>query len=326
MVEKIHEEGIKILERVGEVRISPDAREDTLCKEAADVDAILVRSSPLTAGVIESSKKLKVISRHGIGVDHIDLKAATRKGVVVLNAPEANINAVAEHTIAFILACAKRLAVMDRRLREGRYFKAGSLPGIVSSMEGTASYELAGKRLGLIGAGRIPTVVAEMCSRSFAMEVAAYDPFVSPEKMKGMGMTSLETLDEILSSSDFVSLHVPLTRDTRGMIGHRELRLMKKSAYLINTARGEVLDEEALEEALRSGVIAGAALDVFCKEPPDPKGSLFACPNLIVTPHMAALSDQSLVRMAVDSATGIEDFFSGRRPKNIVNPEALSKA
>ena len=326
--EPIHEEGLKILRTVGEVRLSADAREDVLGREAAAADAILVRSTPITARLIAAAPKLKVISRHGIGTDHIDLKAASEKGVLVLNTPEANVNAVAEHTVALMLALAKRLFQMDRHFREGKYYQQGSLPGIVSRLEGAPAFELAGKRLGLVGAGKIARKVAVICRQAFAMEVCAYDPYVPPGVFREAGLDGIElqdSLETVLSTADFVSLHVPLTPGTKGLIGNREIGLMKPGACLINTARGGVVDEDALEEALRSGQLAGAALDVFAAEPPDPARTLFSCPNLIVTPHMAALTEQSLIRMAVEAATGIADFFRGRRPKNIVNPEVLGR-
>ncbi|MCL6449657.1 MAG: hydroxyacid dehydrogenase [Armatimonadetes bacterium] len=326
--EPIHEEGLKLLRQVGEVHVSKDAREDVLCREVADADAILVRSSPIIARVIEAAPKLKVISRHGIGTDNIDLKAATERGVLVLNTPDANVNAVAEHTVALMLALAKRLFQMDRQFREGKYYQQGSLPGIVSRLEGAPAFELAGKRLGLVGAGKIARRTAEICLRAFAMKVSAYDPYVPPGVFQEAGLDGIElqdSLETVLSTADFISLHVPLTPETRGLIGRREIGLMKPGVCLINTARGGVVDEDALEEALRTGRIAGAALDVFGEEPPDPARTLFSCPNLIVTPHMAALTEQALIRMAVESAAGIVDFFRGRRPKNVVNPDVLSR-
>ncbi|MBC7347602.1 MAG: hydroxyacid dehydrogenase [Clostridia bacterium] len=323
LMEPIHEEGLRILRRVGRVRLSENTCEESVCQEARDAEAILVRSSRITARMIEAAPRLKVISRHGIGVDNIDVEAATRKGILVLNTPDANVNAVAEHTVALILACAKRLSYTEKRLREGVYYQPGSLPGIVSKIEGTPSLELAGKLLGLVGAGKIARRVAEICLEGFKMRVVAYDPYAPPSTFAGGEITRAYSLEELLRNADFVSLHVPLTPETRGLIGKREIALMKKTSFLINTARGGVLDENALEEALQEGRIAGAALDVFESEPPNPRKGLFSCPNLLVTPHMAALTDQSLVRMAVEAATGIADYFAGQRPKNIVNPQVF---
>jgi D-3-phosphoglycerate dehydrogenase len=323
VVEPIHEEGMKILRQTGNVRISSEPREDVLCLEAAEAEAILVRSSCISARIIESAPKLKVISRHGIGVDNIDVEAATKRGILVLNTPDANVNAVAEHTVALILACAKKLSKMERRLREGYFYQAGSLPGIVSQKEKIPAFELAGRVLGLIGAGKIARRVAEICSLGFGMKVAAYDPYVPAGALQEAGITPVGSLEELLPIADFISVHVPLTEGTKGLISRRELGLMKRTSFLINTARGGVVDEQALVDALHAEYIAGAAIDVFAEEPPNPNGPLFSCPNLIMTPHMAALTDQALIRMAVEAAQGIADVFAGQRPKNVVNPEVL---
>ena len=271
-------------------------------------DALIVRSrTKVTAAVIERGSRLKVIARTGVGVDNIDLDAATRRRIPVVNAPAASTVAVAELALGHMLSLARHLAAADRSVKEGKWEK--------KRFEGI---ELAGKTLGLIGSGRIGAEVARR-ARAFGMRVIAYDPYLPPEaaRERGIELTDLAT---VLRTSDFVSQHAALTPETRGMIGSRELGMMRRTAYLVNCARGEIVQEEALAEALKAGTIAGAALDVFAKEPP--VGSpLLGAPNLVFTPHLGASTREAQARAGAVVAEQIEHVFDGKRPEFVANPE-----
>lgn len=323
LAEPISVEGIEILRQKCTVDISPGPHVEQLASLIDKADALLVRGTKVSASLIAAAKRLKVIGRHGIGVDNIDVAAATKSGIAVVNTPETNVNAVAEHTIWGLLHCARNFNKAEKALRKGEFSPAGSLPAQVQGM-GFSSLELKEKKLGLVGLGKIAGRVAKIAGSAFDMKLLAYDPYVSDKVFASLGVMRAQTLEYLLSVSDFVSLHVPLTDSTRCLIGARELSYMKKSSFLINNARGGIVDEDALCKALLKGGIAGALLDV-CEQEPPPKGSaLFGMENLMLTPHMAAMSDLALVNMAKDVATGILDVLEGRPPGYIVNPEVLN--
>jgi D-3-phosphoglycerate dehydrogenase len=260
--------------------------------------ALFVRSSfRVTREVIDRASNLRVICRVGVGLDNIDVEYAKQRNIAVLNTPGGNTTSVAEHTLALLLALAKDLFFYDRKVREGEW----------RSRYTYRALELSGKTLGLVGFGAIGQEVARL-SLGFGMKVLFFDPFVPEGVLQGVQKVS--TLSELLSQSDFVSLHVPLTEGTRHLIGREEFRLMKPTAFLINVARGAVVDEEALLEALREGWIRGAALDVFEKEPPSGDHPLCSLPNVILTPHVAGLTQESTERVAVQAAEQIIAFFT----------------
>ena len=269
-------------------------------------DALLVRGvlGGITREVMQASPNLRVIAKHGVGVDNIDVDAATDLGIPVLNTPDANHDSVAEHVLGLMLSLAKNLPYQDRRMREGHWDKMES-----------RGRELLNKTLGLVGFGRIGRRVRELVA-PLHMKVLVYDP-VLRSGGAGQDVTIVDTLDELLAPADIVSLHCPLTEKTRGLIGQRELRLMKRTAWLINTARGAVVDEGALIAALKAGEIAGAGLDTFTKEPPQQLALLANAGKTVLSPHVGGVTEESFVRMGVAAATGIMQILTGGPP----NPE-----
>jgi D-3-phosphoglycerate dehydrogenase len=270
-------------------------------------DALIVRSrTKVTREVLEAATRLKVVGRAGVGVDNVDVDAATRRGVAVLNSPGGNVISAAEHTFALMLALVRHIPRADASLRRGEWERK-RFQGI----------ELHGKTLGLVGAGRIGSEVAKR-ARAFAMRVVAYDPYLSPERPDWLGF-ELVTLPDLLGQADVVSIHVPLTDETRGLIGEAELALMKSTAYLVNAARGGVVDETALAAALRSGRLAGAALDVFEEEPVAPNNPLLALDNVVVVPHLGAATREAQTGVGVEICEAVRDALVKRDFRFAVN-------
>ncbi|MDQ3588768.1 MAG: NAD(P)-binding domain-containing protein, partial [Actinomycetota bacterium] len=250
--EKLAERGVDLLKEEFEVDVLLDLSPEQLLERIGEYDGLIIRSATkVTAEVIERAENLKAIGRAGIGVDNIDIEAATKRGILVANAPESNTIAAAEHTLGLMLAAARRIPAADNSLRAGEW-KRSAFKGV----------EVAEKTLGLVGLGHVGAIVARGAT-GMGMRVLAYDPYVSEDRMRSMNVERAENLDEIFESSDFVSLHVPRTPQTAGMVDTAVLEKMKPTAYLINAARGGIVDETALYNALKEGTIAGAALDVF---------------------------------------------------------------
>ncbi len=277
--------------------------EKTMMEDVIDCDAMLVRNEPITRNVMEAGNRLKIISKHGVGLDKIDLHAAQDLNIWVTNGPFSNTVAVAEHTLLLILACAKRLVFFDAAIRTGDY-------GIRNRVKGM---DLDGKTLGLLGLGKIGNMVAEKAMNGFNMKILGYDPFLPAEK-RNPKILYCDTIEEIFSESDIVSIHMPSTSETRRSIGKNLIGLMKPTAYLINAARGDLICEEELIEILQAGKIAGAGLDVFSTEPPNPNNPLFQLSNVVVTPHNAALTLETTDRMGIHAAMGIDEVLSGKQP------------
>lgn len=315
IVQPIHESGVRILEELFEVKVAPDPSVETVKREIKGVEGVVVRTAPFTREIIEAADSLKVIARHGVGVDNIDIQAATEKGILVLNTPNANAVSVAEHTIVAIGALAKRMLSMDRATREGNWETRNEYRAI----------DLDGKILGLIGVGRIGSLVAKKAAAAFGMKVIAYDPYVKPEVAQEAGITLVNEPSEVFKNADVVSLHTPLTPETRGFVNAERLAMMKPTAFLVNFSRGEVVDEKALYEALKKGTIAAAALDVFQQEPPQKDNPLFTLDNVLLSPHSAALTKECVIRMATGAAEGVRDVLTGKEPKWVVNREVLGK-
>lgn len=314
ITQPIHESGIALLKPYFEVRVAPDASPDTLLREARDVHGILARTAPITRELIYEARTLEVIARHGVGVDNIDIAAATERKIPVAYTPNANALSVAEHVLAMMASLAKLLPEYDQAIRTGNFEIRNSYRAI----------DLAGKTLGIVGMGRIGAILARKAALGFEMKVLGFDPFLDPARIEALGAKPMQSLDEILRESDFLSLHVPLTPETRGLIGERELGLMRPSAYLINAARGGVVDETALYNCLKARGIAGAALDVFAQEPVPVDNPLLTLKNVIVTPHSAALTAECVIRMATGAAQAIIDALSGKRPEFVVNPQVYT--
>jgi len=319
LTEKIHSVGMKFLESNAEIIVADDTKIETLLAVVKGVDAIIIRSTKMYNEVIDASDKLRVIGRHGIGVDNIDVEYATRKKIAVINTPLANVNSVAEHVIALMMALGKKLLIAGKAMREGKTSIEGkSLPGLCQSL-GLGGVELTNKTLGVAGFGKIGSLTAQKCMKAFDMQVLVYDPPVYQKIELPKGARWVETLDELLKNSDYVSLNVPLLPSTENLIGEAQLKMMKNSAYLINCARGGIIDEDALYRALKGNWIAGAALDVFAQEPPMKDFPLFELDNLILTPHSAAMTEESLQRMAMEVSQGVLKMLTGEIPYNLVN-------
>lgn len=319
--ETIHEKGMRLIGEVADIEVAPNPSEDTLVNLIGDFDALVVRSSKVTGNIIRAGKKLKVIGRHGMGLDNIDVEAATNSGVVIVNTPHANVQSVAEHVLAVLLSLCKRLSEADQALRRGVFDREGSLPGLVNKL-GFNTVELSGKTMGLVGFGKISSRVAQICKQGFDMRVCAYDRYLPAEKISAAGVRPVESLQEVFSDADFISVHLPLTPETKNLIGIELLSLMKPSAVIINTSRGGIINEIDLYRVVEERRIAGAAVDVFDQEPPPANHPLFSLDNIIVTPHMAAMSDGALERMALDVAAGVIAVLRGEKPEYLVNPAA----
>ncbi|MBW3578643.1 MAG: phosphoglycerate dehydrogenase [Actinobacteria bacterium] len=307
VADQLAESGVAALAIDHDVDVKTGLSKQDLVSVIPGYDAVVVRSATtIDADVIASGTNLKVIARAGIGLDNVDVAAATRAGIVVCNAPQSNIVSAAEHTVGMLLALARNIPQADAALRAGRWERA--------RWSGT---ELHGKTLGVVGLGRIGVLVAQRCN-AFGMRLTAYDPYISVDRAARMGVELIDDLDELLRRVDFVSIHLPKTSETVHLIGAQRLRLMKPTARLINVARGGIVDEDALYEALRDGVIAGAALDVFAEEPTT-SSPLFGIDNVVVTPHLGASTREAQDKAGVQVAEAVNLALSGEFVPTAVN-------
>lgn len=306
VADPIAREGIDLLATAAEVVVQTGMSPAQLLETIPTFDALVVRSeSKVTADVIAAGKQLQVIARAGVGVDNIDVQAATAQGLIVVYAPTGNTVAATEHTLAMLLALARHIPQANAALRNGKWERA--------RFTGT---ELRGKTLGLIGLGRVGGEVVRR-ARAFELKAIAYDPFLPPEAAERMG-AHLVSLEEVLQQADFLSIHAVLTEQNRGMIGAAQLAMMKPTARIINCARGGILNEDALLEAIRAGRIAGAALDVFAREPAT-DSPLIQEEHVITTPHLGASTTEAQVNVAIDVAEQILAVFRGEAPRYAVN-------
>lgn len=306
----------KILSKYADIQVAKNTDEDNLAMEARDADVIMVVYAKITERIINSATKLKGIVRYGIGVDNIDLKAASKRKIPVANVPDYCIGTVADHAFALLLALNRKLLLADNTLRYGNW---GTWTSPSPKLMGV---DLEGKILGLIGIGKIGSAVAAR-AKGFGMKVIAYDPYIPKEAAEKLGI-ELVDIETLLKNADFISIHSPLTSETRGMIGAKELKLMKKTAYIINTARGPIVQEEALYKALKNGWIAGAGLDVYEKEPPDKDNPLFKLENVVLTPHIAYYTQEAIWRLEMTAVEEAIRILQGQIPKNLVNKEAFT--
>jgi D-3-phosphoglycerate dehydrogenase len=307
ITEALAERGIKLLEQEFDVDVVLGLSPEELLEKIGPYHGLIIRSATrVTAEVVERAQNLKAIGRAGIGVDNIDIEAATKRGILVANAPESNTVAAGEHTLGLMLAAARHIPAADNTLRAGEW-KRSAFKGV----------EVAGKTLGLVGLGHVGSIVARG-ALGMRMRVLAYDPYVSEDRMRAMNVARAESVDEVLEQSDFVSLHVPRTPETMGMINESALERMKSSAYLINVARGGIVDETDLYNALKEGSIAGAALDVFGEEPTT-DSPLFALPNVVVTPHLGASTVEAQDRAGVIAAEQVASALRAEVPMNAIN-------
>ncbi len=302
--EKIHPDAMARLNEEAEGRVAPAWDEDSLAACLSDADGLIMRGlGQVTRRVIAAAPRLRVIARHGAGIDNIDLAAARERGIVVTNTPDATTASVAEHTLALILAVARRVAVGDRGLRAGDW-------GVREHCWGL---DLGGRTLGVVGYGRIGRRVAAICHHGLGMEVIYHDVVPAPA---GVDLAArCLALEDLLAEVDVLTLHVPLLPETRHLIGRRELALTKPGAILVNASRGPVLDEAALEEALRAGRLAGAGLDVFEEEPIRGIHPLAAFDNVVLTPHIASSTPGTMRRIAIDAVGEVLAVLAGREPR-----------
>lgn len=305
--EKLADSGIELLKKEFEVDVRLDLTPEQLLQEIGQYDGLIIRSATkVTAEVIEKADNLKAIGRAGIGVDNIDIEAATKRGIIVANAPESNTVAAAEHTLGLMLAAARHIPAADTSLRGGEW-KRSSFKGV----------EVSGKTLGLVGLGHVGAIVARG-AHGMGMRVLAYDPYVSEDRMRAMNVDRAETTNEVFENADFVSLHVPRTPQTMGMVNEETLGKMKSTAYLINVARGGIVDETAIYNALKEKVIAGAALDVFMEEP-NTESPIFTLPNVVVTPHLGASTAEAQDRAGITAAEQVATALKGLVPMHAIN-------
>jgi D-3-phosphoglycerate dehydrogenase len=304
----IHPLGNNLLKEKHEVVIAPDNSKETLIELVADADALIVRLEIIDRDIIAAGKKLKIIAKHGVGLDNIDVKYAAERGILLLTTGDANSLSVAEHTVAAILAVFKRVAYLDRAVREGNWFAKND----------NGSMDFFGKTLGLIGLGKIGSAVARMTRLGFNMKVIGYDPYVDKTRAAAEGIELKDDIEEVFRTADIISLHLPCTDETRGLVSRELLSLLKQTAVFVNFSRGEIVDEEALYELLKERRIFGAALDVF-KEEPLPAASPFCkLDNVILSPHAATFTEDCRAKMSRYLAEDIIAYFAGQEPKNVV--------
>jgi D-3-phosphoglycerate dehydrogenase / 2-oxoglutarate reductase len=305
--EPIADAGVDLLRSRFEVDVDFDA---DLSETIGDYDGIVIRSATkLDASLIERADRLRVIGRAGVGVDNVDVDAATRRGIVVANAPESTVVAAAEHTVGLLVALSRNIPQAHAELKQGRWERSAY-----------SGVELAGKTLGVLGLGRIGQQVARR-AQGLGMRVFAFDPFVAGERFRELGAERAPTPEDVLGEADFLTLHLPLTDDTRGFLDAEAFAAMRDGVRIVNAARGELVDEDALVEALRSGKVAGAALDVFPSEPYS--GPLLELENVVVTPHLAASTEEAQDRAGVIVAEQVTAALEGGLVTNAVNIPAI---
>lgn len=316
ITQAINEHGLKILKKnVREVVTSSSPDEKTLLSLIDDsVTGVIIRHNRFTQGMIEKAVNLKVICRHGVGVELIDVRAATERGIPVVNTPHAAVTSVAEHVIMMMLCLAKKFFYADSTFRKGEYaFKNYYEP---DDLEGTS--------LGIIGFGNIGQLVAKRAA-AMDMQIYAYDPYADDEIFNSLGVKRIKKLEDLLKISDYITVHTLLNEETRHLIGMKQFRAMKPTAYFINCSRGEVVNELDLIEALQQKLIRGAGLDVFDPEPPMEDNPFFKMDNVILTPHSSSLTTAGMAKMSIHAAEQLLRVLNGQEPEHLVNKSLISK-
>jgi len=312
----IHDDAIKLLSTEVEVLTPYSASPDEILKMLSEVQGmILCVGFNVTANVLEKVTGLEVIGRHGAGLENVDVDAATLKGLPVTFTPEGPTESTAEHAFLLMIAAARKLCLLDQATRTGNFKIRDSVVGV----------ELLGKKVGVAGFGHIGQRFAEMCRDAFKMEVHAYDPFVPPAKIQAWGAVSHAELVDMAAAVDFLSVHTPATPQTHHMVNADVLKALGKNSFLVNCARGPVVDEQALITALKEGSIAGAGLDVYDPEPPSPDNPLFRMNNVVLTPHLASFTEEGRQRMGIMVAEDVLRVLRGEMPQYPANPQVFSK-
>jgi len=313
ITDKIDKIAGDILSNVADVEFMDTLPEDELAKIIGDYDGFMVRSqTKVTPKILAACKNMKIVGRAGVGVDNIDLEAATNKGIIVVNSPEGNTTAAAEHTIAIMLSMTRFIPEADASIKAGKWERS-KFTGI----------EVFNKTLGTIGLGKIGSRVVKTAV-ALGMKVLVYDPYVTAEKVEELGAVYVKSLDEFWGVCDFITIHSPKTKETAYLINRNTLNRMKKGVRIINCARGGIIDEDALKDALESGQVASAAIDVFEKEPIDPNHPLLSAKgHLVLTPHLGASTEEAQINVAIDVAEQIRDVLSGKSARSAVNIPSL---
>ncbi len=314
VVEHIHPAGEALLAQKAEI-ISPQPQNAAgILEVIGDCDGMVVRNTRITREIMQAAPRLAVIGRHGVGYDTVDIAAATDLGIPVVYTPAANTESVAEIAIGFILGLGRKIFRAHAAMQSEELLRDDVTLSVMAQRRGLVNFDLWGKTLGVVGVGRIGSSVSKKVIAAFNMKVLGYDPYVDAATLGGYGVQKVDSLDELLPQCDFITLHCPGGTETRHLINARTLALMKPGAYLINTARGSVVDGEALAQAVQAGQIAGAAVDVYDPEPPRPGYPLLHLENVIVTPHFCAMTEESLYNMGTVVSQGVLDVLAGETP------------
>lgn len=321
LVEHIHQAGEDLLAQKAQLVYSQPQNDAGILAAIGDCDALVVRNTKITRQIIEAAPRLAVIGRHGVGYDTIDTGAATDLRIPVVYTPAANTESVAEIAVGVIICLGRKIIKAHTDMQSEELLSDSATLSVMAQRRGLVNFDLWGKTLGVIGVGRIGSAVSRKTIAAFNMQVLGYDPYVDAQTLAGYGVRKVDRLEEMLPVCDFVTVHCPGGTETRHMINDHTLALMKPGAYLINTARGTIVDEEALVKALQRGQIAGAAIDVYDPEPPRAGNPLLHMENVIVTPHFCAMTAESLYNMGTMVAQGVLDVLEGRQPQYMVNPE-----
>jgi D-3-phosphoglycerate dehydrogenase len=319
VVEQIHQAGEAMLAQKAQLVYPQPQNLEGILAAIGDCNALVVRNTKITRQIMEAAPKLAVIGRHGVGYDTVDIAAAAELGIPVVYTPAANTESVAEISIGFIIGLGRKIIRAHQAMQSEELLSDTVTLPVMTRQKGLINADLWGKTLGVVGVGRIGSSVSRKMIAAFSMRVLGYDPYIDAETLAGYGVRKVDRLEEMLPLCDFVDLHCSGGLETRHMINARTLALMKPDAYLINTARGTIVDEAALVEALQKKKIAGAAIDVYDPEPPRPGNPLLHMENVIVTPHFCAMTEESLYNMATMVAQGVLDVLEGRQPQYPVN-------
>ncbi len=321
IVEHIHRAGEELLAQKTQLVFPQPQNIDGILAAIGDCDALVVRNTKITRPILQAAPHLIAIGRHGVGYDTIDIAAATSLGVPVVYTPAANTESVAEIAVGFIIDLGRKILNAHAAMQSEELLSNTATLSVMAQRRGLVNFDLWGKTLGVIGVGRIGSSVARKMIAAFNFRVLGYDPYVDAQTLARYGVEKVDRLEDLLPHCDFVTLHCPGGAETRQLMNARTLALMKPAAYLINTARGTVVDETALVKALQKKQIAGAAIDVYDPEPPSPGNPLLHMENVIVTPHYCAMTAESLYNMGTMVAQGVLDVLEGKRPQYLVNPE-----